>query len=438
MATRRWLGTAADIAQVSTITIGGTWAGSDTVSLTINNVSLVITIGTLTTTAQVATTIKQAFNGETLTDTTASVSPSGGAADIPEFLNITATVSASVVTLTADVAGRPFTLATTETSVSGTAVDATSTAATGKNFFSDQDNWSGNAVPIDNDDIVFDSGSVDCKYGLTPAIQPASFTRTSGYTGNIGLPEVNRDNTGSPYSEYRTKYLTFDNNTVNCAYWIEHGTGAMRTRLDAGAGQSTVTVVGKGSRPSDDPTVPNFLFLGSHASNVMNVTKGDVGVAFYDSETATVATVNIGSSGSLTTDAIVAFGPGVTSTTVNQQAGDFTSRSNVGTLTLTGGVARTVEDAAISTQLNVRGGRMYYNGTGTLAGATVLSGDGILDFSQDVRSKTVTNPIEKYGATSQLIDPHKVVASLVVDCNEGDMTGLNIGKHIRITRGTPA
>src|SRR3970040_2704259 len=107
MANKRWLGRAGAVAEVNTITIALTWAAGDTITVTINAEDLLVTIGTLVTTAQVATTLKQAWEGETFTDTTATVRPSGGGPDFTEYSEITATVSGSVVTLAGDTAGGP-------------------------------------------------------------------------------------------------------------------------------------------------------------------------------------------------------------------------------------------------------------------------------------------------------------------------------------------
>jgi hypothetical protein len=49
------------------------------------------------------------------------------------------------------------------------------------------------------------------------------------------------------------------------------------------------------------------------------------------------------------------------------------------------------------TSLTVLGGTFYYNSIGALAGAPTVAGMGVLDFSRDSRTKTVTNPIEVYG-----------------------------------------
>ena len=135
MANRRWLGKAKNVRQKDTITVALVWGTSDTVTITINGQDLVITIGANTTTAQVATTIKEAINGSTLTDTTASASPSiadGGGQGIAEFLEISASIDSatpSVVDIEGGQTGnadKPFTMTVTEsTAGTGTATEAT-------------------------------------------------------------------------------------------------------------------------------------------------------------------------------------------------------------------------------------------------------------------------------------------------------------------------
>ena len=69
MASNRWLGRAQAIAQVDTVTSTGSPATNDTITLTINTKSLVITIGESSpTTTTVALAIKEAWEDETFTD----------------------------------------------------------------------------------------------------------------------------------------------------------------------------------------------------------------------------------------------------------------------------------------------------------------------------------------------------------------------------------
>ncbi len=114
-------------AQRDVVVIALTWATSDTITATIGTQTIVVTIGGSTTVAQVATTLKQAWNAETLTDGTASVVPTGGADDNSSFEDITATVNDTIVTLTGK-NGVSFSLAITEvTAGNGTATETTET-----------------------------------------------------------------------------------------------------------------------------------------------------------------------------------------------------------------------------------------------------------------------------------------------------------------------
>ena len=57
MATILWRGDSTPIPQVDTVTIALTWATADDLTLTINGKTLVLTIGTDTSTANVATAL---------------------------------------------------------------------------------------------------------------------------------------------------------------------------------------------------------------------------------------------------------------------------------------------------------------------------------------------------------------------------------------------
>lgn len=436
-ATRRWTGNAVNIKQVDTITVADTWAADDTVTLTINGNDLVITIGTDTTTAQVATAIKEAVMGAEADQTGTgdhSFSPTAGGQAIPEFTEITATVSSSVVTLTANTAGIPFTLSVTEsTAGDGTATEATATSATGSNFFSNADNWTGATVPVDNDDIVFDSGDVDCLYGLAPAIQPGSFKRLSSYTGKIGLPEENANG----YREYRTTYLTFDDNSVTCIYTIEGANG--RLKLDAGAGQSTFNVNGRGQR--EDSEVPEILIKGTNTSNILNIQRGDVGVAFYAGEDAALATLRVGFIDNRDSDAVVFCGSGMSQlTSIEKDGGQLTVNSTFNDITQRAGTTTVNGTSGVGGAQKIRGGNYVFNTTGIAVGTITLSNDAVLDFSQDMQGKSIISAIEVEDQQVTIKDPFKVVSSLILDFNESRLFSdrLDIGDDFRLTRGAVA
>ena len=420
MANKVWQGKAVNIKQIGTIVVANTWTAADTATLTIDGLDFVITIGSLITTAQVATTIKQAINGETFTDSTASCTISiadGGAQTIPQFSEIVATVSSSTVTLTARTADKPFTISGTESTASTGTITVTSaaTAATGRRHASNADNYVANAIPADNDALVFDSGNIDCRYGLDLACQPATITKYKAYTGNVGLPQTDIDNAAKPYREYRTPtYLTTDDNTVNMVVDLEvgPGQGSGRFKLNAGAGQVTMNIHGRGQRA--ETGVPCILFKGTHASNEVNNIGGDLGLGFYVGDSTTVPTLRTGGSASSPAETICT--SDCTLTTV-------TTMNN----------GKTWTDSAITTA-HILGKGTHYHRSGTVTTVNALDGtfypmedatlttvnigpNGILDCRQGTDAFAVTNTIQMH-AGAKLYDPAGRISSLVVKLNQ--------------------
>lgn len=430
--TLRWLAASLNKRQADTITIANTWAQNDTCTLTINNVDFVITIGTLVTTTQVATTIKEAINGTTLTDTSASCQPpisDLGAQFIPPFSELTATSSSAVVTVTANgsgsLAGKPFTLTATEsTAGTGTATRAASITATSQHHASEADNWDGTNTPADGDTLIFDSGSTDLKYNLNAyqggsTAQPAIVTVYKSFTGNIGLPQVNIDNSSKNYPEYRTRYLTFDDNTATTTFnlHVGEGSGSGRLMFDSGAGQAVVNLFGKGSRLVTG--IPGVLWKGSHASNIVRNNAGDIGIAFFGGETATVATLVTGNGP--TSQASCICGTGVTLTTVTCNGGTLETNSAFTTGTANSGAW--VHKAGTATTITVNKGAFFYpDGAVTLT--TLDINGGTVDLSKGSASVTITNTITM-SAGSKFYDPQGRSGNPVIqlrDCTLADVT----------------
>ncbi len=207
-----WTGNAHSVKQISTVTFAGTWAGTDTVTATINGKDLIVTCGTATTTtALAATALKEAWEAATRLDgtgTTDSTSNFGGQ-EFGEFAEITASVSGSVVTLIGNKAGKPFTLSVADTA-SGSATGATAQSATGCNHWDNGDNWDGGSVPANNDTVVFRDSNVSCLYGLPNASLEVTLQVWMSFTGEIGLPRINADDPVRPYYEYRQRYVRLD------------------------------------------------------------------------------------------------------------------------------------------------------------------------------------------------------------------------------------
>lgn len=424
MATRRWRGDAPKTAQVNTLTVGGTAANGQVYSVVINGKTVAYTANGSDTNNTIAAALKANLAAST----------------IPEFAEVTWTVGTNVITGTARTAGKPFANTSAATG-SGTLVTATPTANSGPNVVSLAANWEGAAAPADGDDVVFDAGSSDVLFDLDQnAITPASILVDVGYKGRIGLPDTNADDAVNTYAEYREKYLRYGNSGDAQTITVTIRGGAGRIKLNTGTAQA-VWNVNDSAQPLED-NVPSVLFKGTHTSNALNVSRGDVGVAPFAGETANLAGVNVGYKTNRAGDARVRLGSGVSlaNATIVQTGGtlDINSATS-GSATITQYDGTLTINAGAQTGLAIRGGQCIYNSNGTLGGATVVSGDGHLDFSQDLRAKTVTNAIDLYGPSARLSDPNKVVAALIVDLDETAVNeNIRIGTNIRLTRGAPA
>lgn len=436
MAEPAWVGGADAVAQVSTITVTGTWATNDTAVLTIGNYSLTLTVGSSTTTANIASALKEMWNGEAFTGTGHTASNTGD--QIQPFNEITASVDGSTVTFTHDTAGVPFTLSVSETTAGdgslGSVTEAT--AATGPDFWSEPDNWSTGSVPVNSDDVVIDSrgNNWDIKYGLDQSsVALSSLTITNGFTKTIGLPETNVLNTSETYPEYRDTYLKIQTSTLTIS---GQGQGSSRIKLDLGSGTATtMDISSRGSISSATESVPPLLIKGTNAANIARITKGNVGIAYYDGESAHLATLVVGYEENQASDSIVKLGDGVdvANATITQTGGELTmeSATGSGTITQTGGTLTINGGAHAQIDCN---GTVYYNGSGTLTTLNVAGGT--VDFRRGNAAVTVTNC--ELGRGSSLYDPQKRVTFTngidLYRCGLSELTAIDLGKHLTIQR----
>jgi len=405
MATRTYTGNAQAINQRNTVTIALTWAAADTITLTVNGKDLVLTVGTAFATTDVATALKQAFQSEAM-GAGYSVLPTGGGTVIPELSVITASVSGSVVTLTADTAGIPFTITVTESTVgTGTATGAVSQAATGPSFFDNVDNYAEGAVPITGDDLVWNR-PVSIKYALAQsAITLASLTIGPAVTGAYQIGLLSRNPTG--YEEYLATELAISVTSLVC-----NGTPGL-VKINCGSVANTSTVNSTGGTLEDNRSA--FQIRGTNTGNVLSMFGGDVGYA-SNNETSAAATIN-------QNGGVLNVGTGVASlVTVSQLSGTATVncaatnisssggtlkhtagavttvKANGGTVTLAssgtittctqrGGKLVVTETAGAFTTLNGVNGKCQYNGAGTISTLTLANDH---DFSVDGSSSAVT------------------------------------------------
>lgn len=423
MGTVRWRGDALAVAQVTEYAFAGTWEATDIITITMGNKTVSVVAGS-TTISTIIDTIVTALGA--LDDT-----------DYPEHAEVTATRSSNSLVLTADTAGVPFicTVATTETGggtaddqtidASDTSTGTTTTASAGPNDWSTAANWDTGAVPVSTDDVYLENSGTDILYGLAQSgVTLASLTIAASYTGRIGLPDRNET---SGYSEYRDRYLQISATILK----VGPGPGAGSSRLKINVGTNACTATVEGTAAPAEQGLPALLFLGTHASNVLNASAGSIGVAVEAGQVSTVATVRCGYEQSQASDVSLRLGSGCTLTTVNQTGGDLELNSAVTTLTRTGGTCTRKGSGAITT-VNNDAGTLYDLGTGTV---TTLNNSGILDRTRTMLGCTYTNTNLYRGCT--FLDPFKTLTFTnpftVTRCGLEHIT-LNIGLHFSLQR----
>jgi hypothetical protein len=416
MATKRWLGNAAAIADLWTISLSGT-VTSQTYTVTINSKTVQYVADGSATVTIVLAGLQAALS---------AISP----APPVEFTELTATALPvggpyTSVTMTGNTPGVPHTISV-GTSGGATFTIANTTPATGPNHFTNALNWSGGVAPANSDVLVFDNGSIACKYGLTTSLTGVTVSVEPGYSGQIGLPFINADNSTTTYAEYRPTSLTLVGGTV-----LSNSPEISRLNLAFGANAATVRILNNGQRLEQG--IPVVLLTGGNASSELDVTKGDVGVAFYQGTTAHFPVIKSGFSTNAPSDASIIVGTGATLGAVTKNGGYFSTRSNLTTLNqdVAGGVAD-LHDAVTVTTINCYAGTLNANTTGAI-GTVHLYQKAIFNADGDPRAKTISNPIEVYSKDVTINDNQKTINSGTLTLATNGATSVNIGHGANAT-----
>lgn len=262
MATNIWQGTAAAVAQVSRGTITTDTTGHTyTVTLTDDQGGTAALTYTLTGTDTTATIAAASF------------AAAWNASNDPYISQITASASAGVVTLTAKVAGAPFSAAYSADSGGAWSDTGTTTASSGPNDLGLAANWSLAALPTGGVNVVIPSGSAAILYGLgaISAVNIGGFY-IDGHSARIGRY------VGSKLHSLR----------LNAPDAVRiSGTGSL-VALDIGAAAIPILIDHTGNRDSGTRAVVNIV--GSAITDVTHV-RGQAGIASAPGQTSTVTGV---------------------------------------------------------------------------------------------------------------------------------------------------
>ena len=313
---------------------------------------------------------------------------------------------------------------------------------TGPYHMDDANNWTLGHTPADAEIVVFENSDRPVKYGLIfTSVEPAEVIFESTYEADAGLDDYNPRG----YYEYRNKEITFGTapgaNSIKVTIGRGEGNGSSMIRICTNDVQTEVDVYLTGPMKKNKPCV---LWRGTHASNSVNVYRGSIGIASGAGEAATVDQLRISYIETVDSDAYVVVGPGVTLNTVTKDAGYLQDDCAVVTAFTQLAGDTDFNGTGAMAQLYNRGGVFNYNSSGTLNGATIVSGDGELVFDHDLRPKTVANPIDVYGDDAEVVDSYKVAGTngftagdFVIDYNETTRNP-TLGRNYRIIRRATA
>lgn len=354
-----------------------------------------VTAGTITTTTNGHTYIVTITddNGDTAAitytvvnppDTTVTLVATGfitawNASLNPLIQKFTASQSSGQVILTADSSGRSFSLAFTGTGTwSGT---GNTTNSVGNSDVSQATNWSTDLVLTNADDAVIGGGAVGLLYGLDQSgVTLDEFVVDAAFTGAAGRFE---DGVGH--------YLRIDPDS-----FIYRGRSTL-AMFDVGSAAIDLLLEGSGSPAT---TGRNAVYVKGSAIDDLNINSGNVGVATANSgDTATVAKLNIGKTGS--TAPTVDVGSGVTLTTVNAQAGTVSIGCAATTINVGDDATLTTQGTGAVTTINARG-TCYPNSSGTITNLYVY---GTVDLTKSKIPRTITNCYPQPGCTL-IYGPH--------------------------------
>lgn len=290
----------------------------------------------------------------------------------PLISKFTASNSSGQITLTADSAGRPYSIAASGTGTwSG---DANTTNSVDNGDYGQASNWSLDATPTTNDDVIIGKGTTEIDHGLNASSAAIDeFTVEPGFSGKIGRIED-----GKPH------YLRIDPNSL---YYYGRSS---RAYFDVGSANIDLLFNGSGSQETTG--IPAVVFKGSNI-DVATILSGNVGCATFDADTATVATIYVGANTS--TAPTVTIGAGVTLTTLDAIAGTIYLDCAATTATIGTAATGYTEGTGAITTLNVYG-TAYPNSAGTITNLHVY---GVCDLTKDKTPRTVTNCTTYPGST---------------------------------------
>ena len=403
-----WQGNAAAIEQVDTATPANVQIGD-------------VFTSTLTDEAGNTAAVSFTATAATVANVTAGVTAAWNASGDFRFARVTAADSTTHVTLTADTAGQPFYLATTETdggtSDTQTFTRAASTASSGPYDAGCAANWSTGIIPAGNEHTTI-TGTVSILYGLQKLVNEVDDFIVREYSGTIGGTDGG--------------YLQIDMGAADI-FDFESTGQAWIDLTDYEGSTNAATVRGTATAP----TTGYGLSLKCTKLEDLTILGGDVGYGVAGGDTTSLC------DNFHVADATLTIGKNVTNvaaadiTTVNQYGGTVHCNANVATVEVHNS-GRFYHDWGtdatnpLSTKGYIYDGEYHTNTIGAYTAFEVHSAGKLLNTS-DVQAKTVTDCTAYNGAT--ISDPMgKLTLTNAVEFPSGhDACTLDLGPSRKFT-----
>lgn len=236
-------------------------------------------------------------------------------------------------------------------------------------------NWSPSGVPEAGDNVYLEDSSQSVTEGFNQsAIALASLNIAQNFTGLVGDVD---------------EYLQISASLVNIGHHFGPGeaVGSSLLKINLGTTASTIIVFNSAVSAADATKTPIRLKF-NNAATTLEVRKGKVSVANETGETSTGNAITISYISSITNDAEVYIGSGVTLTTLTKKGGYCLLRCAATTVDNYAGNLLTEGSGAIAT-LNAKDGLVISNSTGTITNC-IASEKGRVDFTKSAQPRTVT------------------------------------------------
>lgn len=387
MATIYWEPKAITVAQVTTVTVGGTLAG-ETFTITVGGVDIASHTDTDTVIATTVAALVAAWNASTHSYATGIT-----AADASPNITFTGDTGGAVGGGTES--GSPFTLTLNTPGGAATFGQVETTSATSIHNFNDAVNFSDGALPSAGDTVIIADSAINICWGLESVTATGLTVKVEqSYTGMIGLrlsnfaANVAGDVYDSSAVEYRATYLQLDISELEVGFntGVSTPDGSTRIKIDNDRSSASTTNIFNSAETSEETNLPAIRLKANHASATIYCHLTGVGGAGIGvdspNETSVVGDIYIdGATTKFNT------GDGVTLANWTQNDGTciLGAAATVTSAKRYGGTLTVNEDVTVTTLNDFRAGMTILNGIVT---TLTIQDSGYVDGTQSSKSRT--------------------------------------------------